>query len=288
LQKDGSVHVFGAIPPRGSIISFSRYRHGGGVEGNLPPGALCVLKSSLPYVRRVVNRKAAVGGFNASSLEDLKIRAPGILRARTRAVTEDDYIHFATRHAGVRRAGLLSPTHPKAAAEGVAPGLVVMTLLEEKAIALGPTPPAALRVSEKVVSTLRHDLMKRSLLGVLIDIRQPQGVWVQVDARVQAAAHVLPERISALREALLNLLYTYLCPQRGGPDGRGWPFGRSLHSSEIYALIQSHRDVEFVERLEMSVHFGAPDAPPKAVRHRVDIPPLALICSAEHVVSVAT
>ena len=41
-----------------------------------------MLKTSVPYVARVENRAAAVGGADAETLDDAKVRGPLLLRAR--------------------------------------------------------------------------------------------------------------------------------------------------------------------------------------------------------------
>jgi len=54
-------------------------------------------------------------------------------------------------------------------------------------------------------------------------------------------------------------LYQYLSPYTGGPEGQGWPIGRDLHVSEIYARLQRIPSVEYVE--DVRVTTGNPDLP---------------------------
>src|SRR5215470_6042560 len=61
-QPDGKQCRFGAVPPKGSLIRLSRYQYGGGVAGNVPAGAISVLKMSIPYLARVRNHDRALGG----------------------------------------------------------------------------------------------------------------------------------------------------------------------------------------------------------------------------------
>ncbi|NJK44567.1 MAG: putative baseplate assembly protein [Pleurocapsa sp. SU_196_0] len=58
-QTNGQVYAFSRIPVKGSALTFSRYQHGGGVIGNVPRGALNVLKGSIAYVARAINRSPA-------------------------------------------------------------------------------------------------------------------------------------------------------------------------------------------------------------------------------------
>ena len=71
------------------------YRSGGGRRGNVTAGQVRVLKTSVPYVARVENRVAAVGGADAETLDDAKVRGPMLLRSRGRAVTAEDFVQLA-------------------------------------------------------------------------------------------------------------------------------------------------------------------------------------------------
>ncbi len=61
-EPDGSLHHYGAVPPPGSPIRVPHYRTGGGPAGNVAARALSVLRSSIPFVNSVENRRAAHGG----------------------------------------------------------------------------------------------------------------------------------------------------------------------------------------------------------------------------------
>ena len=64
-ERDGTIRQYGAIPPKGALLQMSAYRTGGGTKGNVSIGQIRVLKTSVPYVSRVENRRAAVGGAEA-------------------------------------------------------------------------------------------------------------------------------------------------------------------------------------------------------------------------------
>jgi hypothetical protein len=42
-------------------------------------------------------------------------------------------------------------------------------------------------------------------------------------------------------------------PLRGGPEGKGWPFGRSIYVSEIYALLDKLSGVDYISELNVSI-----------------------------------
>jgi hypothetical protein len=77
-------------------------------------------------------------------------------------------------------------------------------------------------------------------------------------------------------------LFKYLNPCIGGPEGSGWPFGRELHTSELFALLQRIPGVEFVEELKVSYRETATGSTPRPAPPRLLIPPNGLICSDDH------
>jgi hypothetical protein len=81
-------------------------------------------------------------------------------------------------------------------------------------------------------------------------------------------------------------LYQYLSPFTGGPDGDGWPVGRDLHVSEIYARLQRIPSVEYVD--EVHVTTIDPDAPgtPVVVSPRLSVARDAVLYSGVHQVEV--
>ena len=54
-----------------------------------------MLKTRVPYVARVENRAPAIGGADAETLDEAKVRGPMLLRSRGRAVTAEDFEELA-------------------------------------------------------------------------------------------------------------------------------------------------------------------------------------------------
>ena len=61
-EADGSLRQYGVVPAKGTQLRLRSYRTGGGRPGNVARGAISVLKSTLPYIARVENRRPAEGG----------------------------------------------------------------------------------------------------------------------------------------------------------------------------------------------------------------------------------
>jgi predicted phage baseplate assembly protein len=286
LQPNGSLWQFGAMPPQGSLLRFSRYQHGGGVGGNVPRHALSVLKSSIPYVARVTNWEAATGGLGAQTLDDAKLRAPQVLRTRTRAMTAEDYEHLAREVANVARACCLAPGAQPAAAGDPRPGQVTVLVLPRVDEAQGFIAPEKLTLSADLIAAVRAYLDERRPLGIGLDIRQPQYFYISVQATLRVARRSDEAMQVETRQRAEAELYRYLNPYVGGPEGAGWPFGRDLHPSELYGLLQRIPGIEFVEGIEIGVVEPGSAAKPQPVAPRLNVPRHGLVCSWTHRLSV--
>jgi predicted phage baseplate assembly protein len=271
LQPDGNVYRFGATPPKGSRVWFARYQHGGGVAGNLPRGALCVAKSAVPYVAHVVNRQPAIGGRDAQSLDDARLRAPSVLRTRTRAVTADDYEYLARQVPGVARAHCLAPgAQPSHDPSQPRPGEVVLLVLPQVSEPEGRLSADQLGLPEELRGAVSAHLDARRVLGVRLEVRAPRLSQVSVEVSLRPV-----ERPDEVRRRTEAALYHYLNPYVGGPRGEGWPVGRELHAAELYSLLQGLPGVEYVD--EVRVLLDGAEAPA-----RLQIPGDAVLCSGCH------
>jgi predicted phage baseplate assembly protein len=282
LQSDNSVYLFGKIPSKNAGLRFSRYQHGGGVVGNVPKGALSVLRSSIPYVARVINRVAAVGGANAQSLEEAKLRAPQSLRTRTRAVTADDFEYLASQVAGVARSKCVTPSE-QAGRSDPKPGQVVLVVLptvenvEERMTIDDFTLSAELR------SALKAHLDDKRVLGSSLEIRAPQLTWVSVNAKLRLTERASDPAIATeVRSNAEKALYKYLNPYIGGPQRDGWVFGRDLHISEVNALLQRVPGVEFVEEIQLLVREPGSNEVPRPVPARLSLTRDGVVVSDVH------
>ncbi|MBV9581908.1 MAG: putative baseplate assembly protein, partial [Chloroflexi bacterium] len=253
LQPDGTVYRFGATPLKRSWLRFSRYQHGGGVVGNVPRGTLNVLKTSIPYVSQVTNRQPAMGGRDAQTLDDAKLRAPQMLRTRTRAVTAEDYEYLALQVPGVARAHCLAPGALPAGPGDLEPGQVVVLVLPQlpDADARGGVNPSLER--PELLRAVRAHLDERRVVGARLEVRAPRAIDVSVEVTLRVSARSEQYLIENVRRAAERALYTYLSPYTGGPDGKGWPMGRDLHVSEIYARLQRVAGVEYVDEVRVTI-----------------------------------
>jgi predicted phage baseplate assembly protein len=250
--RDGSVRRYGAVPPRGADIRFSRYRYGGGTEGNLRAGVVTELKSSLAYVDHVTNRVPAQGGLDEETLEEAMFRAQNLMRTRYRAVTADDY-EYLTLHAfpgEVARVRCLQTPAEEGDGGSPSPGhvylIVIPSLPGERAERYIPL--SSLALSDALHRRIVEYLDERRLLTTQLEVRAAGYRRVRVEAEVIAGRGVDEMR---LERDIIAALERFVNPLRGGVDGKGWPFGRELYLSDLYACIQqvggllSVRNVDF-------------------------------------------
>jgi predicted phage baseplate assembly protein len=274
---DGSFRTYGRIPAKGARLRIRGYRTGGGVRGNVAAHALSMLKSSIPYVGRVDNRRPARGGVNGERIEDAKIRGPLILRTRGRAVTTEDFEQLG-REAAPEVARIRAvPATEKNEAGGVR--VLVVPAAESEA---GRLRFEQLVPAEETLQRITDRLEESRVIGTRIQVEPPVYRGVTVVAKLKARPRANPGR---LQDEAAAALYEYLHPITGGPDGTGWPFGRSLNIGEVFAALQALRGTEQVEDVRL---FGADPVTGERGQstQRLELEPNALFFSYEHQVLV--
>jgi predicted phage baseplate assembly protein len=279
----GSERRYGKIPAAGSLIRFTCYRCGGGITGNVGEGTISILKSSIPYVASITNFEAAAGGTDTESLEEAKLRVPETLRARTRAVTADDFEYFALQASPLVARSRCLTAGTLANGQTVPPGtvrlLIVPGVPEENQ---SPIPPKALELTKHLKEELQAYLDERRLLATNLVITTPEYQPVDVVANIKAKPGVELRQVQAEIE---NRLYKYINPVRGGQDGQGLSFGRSLSLSDVYATIHGISGVEYIDEIKLF-----PVDPKTGERlettTKVTIPANTLICSHKHEIVV--
>lgn len=247
-QPSGEERRYGKTPPAGRLIRFTSYRCGGGVIGNVGEGTITIPKSSIPYIASVNNFKAAMGGTDPETMDSAKMRAPQAMRARAAAVTADDYEFLALKASPlVARAKCLSVggTGDK---QGIPPGVVRLLLVPTVPENGGYITDEDLELSRKLLEEVQWYLDERRLLATRLEIMPPKYLKVDVTARIKAKPNSDPGQVASDVE---SRLCQYINPVRGGPDGNGWPFGRGLFLSEVYAVIQGTVNVDYIEEVKL-------------------------------------
>jgi predicted phage baseplate assembly protein len=279
-NPDGTLRQYGAAPKKKAIVRAVRYRHGGGRQGSVARGTITLLESSLPYVARVENRRPAMGGVDAESIDDAKARGPILLRTRDRAVTAEDFMALAYDAApDVARVLALTPGEEGAQAGGVNV-LIVPHPVEDD---LGRIVFEDLVPPKDLTERIAEYLEERRVLGTRVTVSSARYIGFSVVAAVRARAKADPMRVE---RDCVRALYRNFHPIVGGPDGKGWPFGRPVNRGEIYAVLQRVRGVELVEDCLLFTANPLTAEKGREPQERLLVPRPALPFSFEHQVRV--
>jgi predicted phage baseplate assembly protein len=251
---------------------------GGGRSGNVARGAINTLKSSIPFVARVENLESAQGGVDGETIEQAKQRGPILLRTRSRAVTAEDYEAIALEAAPeLARVRCVTAGEDDVNAGSLRVLVVPAAPQVEGRIEFGELVP-----DEETLRRIAERLDEVRLIGTRVSVEPPSYRGVTVVARIVARPRADVERI---RVEALEALYAYLNPISGGPDGDGWPFGRTVQAGEVFGLMQRIRGVDMVEDARL---FGANPVTGERGKEaqKLELDPYSLVFSYEHQIRV--
>jgi predicted phage baseplate assembly protein len=276
---DNDLLYYGAIPQPGAVLQLESYRTGGGQSGNVGRGLVRVLKTSVPYVSRVENRVPAIGGAESETLADAKTRGPLLLRSRGRAVTAEDFEQLARDVAPDAARVHCAPD----AAEGGA-GIRMLVVPHVASDELGRIQRVDLDPPAATLERIADSLDARRLVGTRLLVQPPDYAWLT--AVVSLTCRPLYET-AEVRTEVLRALYRLYHPLVGGPDGDGWPFGRSVQSHEVHAALARIPGVDMAREVSVALFPAEPFTGRRgAATQRIDIDPTALVYSFEHQVRV--
>lgn len=239
--------VRGRVPGADANIRLLFGRAGGGVAGNLPPGAIQKIEavqldgSAVTRKLKVVQPVATTGGAEAETVLEAERRIPRRFRHQDRAVTADDYrvLTELTPGVAVGRVEVLPLFLPHQRRPGI-PGVVTVMALPEQSRREPPNP----RPDRPFLEAIERHLKPRRPLGVELYVIGCQYVSVGLAIGITVRDGFGRDAVAlALRDALRLFLWP-LAP--GGPVGDGWPLGRQVREREIEATAARVPGVETV------------------------------------------
>src|SRR2546423_5332862 len=210
------------------------------------------------------------------------------LRRTVRAVTAEDYERLSVAaHADAARTRCLPLRNLEApnpfAQES--PGHVSVVVVPGKRDAAAPD-------VQKMLEGVGRDLEWRKLLTTRLHVVGPRYVTLRLTATLVLKQGALERTVKqgapegtaagAAREkeqkgvvdSAVEALKEFFDPLTGGHERRGWPFGRSIYVSEIYALLDNLPGVDYVSQLAPTVtvapRAGAPAGDQSAKRQKVN------------------
>jgi hypothetical protein len=233
--------VHGRIPPAAANNIQASYRSGGGAAGNVAAGEIDQMISAVP-ASRVANPLAASGGADGETLDAALRRGPALLRHRRMAITTADAGDLAhetcpavarSRVIGARdEFGRPLPGHTR---------VIVIPDADEPR----PQPDAELRRRVRVALAARAPATAAAGIVVIGPDYVPVGAEVTVRATVRAEPGVV-------RTTVLAELARFLHPLRGGADGGGFDFGRSVFLSDLARALEALDGVDVVTDLALT------------------------------------
>jgi predicted phage baseplate assembly protein len=276
-ESHGDWTQYGAVPPKGAVLRYTRYRHGGGRDGNVTAETLTVLKSTLAGIDTVTNPDAAAGGVDAEVIGHARQRASMEIRSRYRAVTAEDFEFLAGEASPrVARAVCIPPR------DG---GSVPLHLVPRIVPADRKLEHAELIPDADLLAEVGEYLDERRLIGTTIELKPCRFRGLSVVVNLQARPLADTARVE---EDVAHALYTYLNPLVGGNPtgpGQGWAFGRALNQGELYGVVHAVDGVEFVRILrlyETNLETGEQSAKPAGTH--IVLEDDELMASGQHIV----
>ena len=274
--------VHGTVPPIGKDNIVATYRAGGGARGNVAAGLIATLRSTIPFVDKVLNPAAAGGGSDTELVEDAVVRGPRSIKHRGRAVTAEDFEQLALESSqAVARVKALPTFNDRGEYET---NWVTVIIVPGSADAR-PTPSPQLR--GRVEQYLRERAHSTVAFPKQVKVSGPAYVEVTVGADIYARSIDLAPQVEADAVAALE---AFLHPLTGGYTRSGWEFGRLPCLSDFYGLLEAVGGMDHVENLRMTLSpvtpGGVKAAEAKVVSEDrpldVVVPVYTLVYSGEH------
>ncbi len=249
-----------AIPPVGEKIIKVTYRSGVGSEGNLKVSSTNYVLDGAggnPSYQLLIEKVALTEeGKDAETLEDAieraKVDLRTVTRAVTRAVTALDYEQLAIQCPDVKLARVKAlpgyyPIHDFPINNAVS--VAVIPVSDQSC----PTPTKDQKIK------IYEYMNQYRMLGTELFIIDPLYVRASVEVTLVRDLKFTGDTVMG---NVKNKLYTYMSPLKGGVNGKGWPFGRSVYLSEIYKIISDMEGVNYVAEVKLKRGIEDSDAQP--------------------------
>lgn len=251
VDHAGGAIVFGRarVPQLGERIRVQSYRYSDGARGNLPPGSVTSLPAQ-PAVT-VTNPFSAVGGADTAPLPDALAAIPGEVHRRDRAVVAEDFKALA-RITGVARVDVLSTFHPDTPTIDAA-GVTTLVILPDEDVRNPDAPLPDIGLLRRVATHLEP----RRLVTAELYVIPPEYVQVAISVGVQVRKGYPVDAIRRWVEQIVRQYLSAVPPN--GPDGTGWPLGRSVRAAELEAVAVQVEGVEYVVGTRLAAVSTAPD-----------------------------
>lgn len=238
--------VKGMIPAvvENNVKAFS-YQTGGGAEGNIKEREIKSLKSAVSGIDKVLNPEVADGGAIAATLDQMLEIGPALIGHRNRAVTAQDFEWLAKKASRkIIKVRCLANTHTNKDKEHLKEaGWVTVIIVPDENI---PKPMPSLELKRKARKYLEDHCANI--------LSSPRHVWVDGPTYIEISVSVdvfvtSIDLIPTVEREVKRKLDDFFHPLTGGPDRKGWDFGRDVNVSDIYALLGGIDGLDHIENL---------------------------------------
>jgi len=227
--------IHGMIPPMGKDNIKASYRVGGGINGNVPAYEISGMKTSIPFISGVLNPEPAFGGSDTEQKNQLLERGPFFIKHRDKAVTREDFERIPYQVSSLIARSKCILSHNRI--------IIIIIPYDNSEM---PLP------SSELLRQVKNYIVKRSLSSVSpshIAIQKPD--YLPVDIAVDIFPVSL-ENSTLLEKDIIKRIKAFLHPLYGGPEQKGWEFGRALRFSDVYALLESIDGVDHSANLTLN------------------------------------
>jgi Baseplate J-like protein len=238
--------VRGRAPQIGERIRALEYCYGGGSAGNVAAKAIAKV-TGIGQVK-ASNPLPATGGAEGEPIAAALERVPGEFRRHDRAVTASDFqeLALATPGAHIGRAECMPLFDPTSKVEDAA-GVVSVVIWPAQDLKHPNAPVPDRTMLRQVCSWLDA----RRLVTTELYVIPPTYKKIAVSCGIQAKPGY---GIEAVRRWVELVIRQYLAPLPPyGPDGGGWPLGRTVYGPELEAAALQVDGVLYVQCLRLGV-----------------------------------
>lgn len=222
---------FGRIPQPGHYNITASYLTGGGVKGNVPGNSIFKasgIKDPGSNLKLVFNPDAASGGMEHEDIARAALRGPQLFRARSRAVTAEDYEAYA-RDFGVAKVRARAADWNK--------------------VELYVVPAGGGKPSDTLKEDLRLYFEDKRMLSTLVEVKDPVYTGVAIEGDLFIKPQYLSEYVKQDVEEAVHRLLAF----------DQVDFGRTLYVSKIYEVIEAIEGVEGVTITDFKRVVPAPE-----------------------------
>jgi hypothetical protein len=246
----------GVPPPEGSRI-LATYRHvSAGAAGNVPAGAINILRVRNDGISRVVNLVPASDGTDEEDIDETKRRAPRELRNFNRAVTLQDYEDLARKADNrVNKVRCLGPRYLNGDASLLPEsfggmirqeGSVFVLILPADSSAGDPLADPQPNPSIDLLQQVHRFLDDRRPIATRLFVVGPRYLVVKIKTTVRLWPDALKAGgddarklyKSSLTGLIDQAIVKYLHPITGKSDGEGWKVGEHFFVSGLFQHVQ--------------------------------------------------